>query len=612
MMARAGGQRGGPGVPGDRRLQPGAMAALRRALGYLRGYWHDSAGALVALLLVSVTNLAAPQLIRLAIDTGVAGRQTNAIIMAVVGLVLVAALRGLFSFAQGYLAERASQGVAYELRDALFAKLQRLSFSYYDTQQTGQLLIRLTSDVEQIRTFAGTGLVQIVSAVTMLLGTAVLLFTINWRLALVALLIIPPILLVLTRFTARIGPLFGMVQMQLSRLNTILQEDLSGVRTIRAFAREDYETGRYREANEALLGRNLQTVKTFSEMFPFVFFFANLGTLGVIWVGGLEVIGQSLTIGELIAFNSYLALLVFPLLSLGFLSSMVPRAAASSLRIYEILDAPIDVSDRPGAITLPVRGGRVEFREVSFRYPGSEREILHDISFVAEPGQTVAILGTTGSGKSTIVNLLPRFYDVTAGAVLIDGHDVRDVTLNSLRSQIGIVLQETLLFSGTVRDNIAYGRPDATPEEVEAAARAAQADDFIRALPQGYATIVGERGVGLSGGQRQRIAIARALLVAPRLIILDDSTSAVDAGTEIAIQAALDALMRDKDRTAFVIAQRISTVRDADLILVLDGGTIAARGTHDELLRESELYNEILGSQLIPTEREQLAGARAD
>ncbi len=612
MAARAGGQRGGPGGPGDRRLQPGAMAALRRALGYLRGYWRDSAGALVALLLVSVTNLAAPQLIRLAIDTGVAGRQTNAIIAAVVGLVLVAALRGLFSFAQGYLAERASQGVAYELRDALFAKLQRLSFSYYDGQQTGQLLTRLTSDVEQIRTFAGAGLVQIISAVTMLLGTAILLFTINWRLAIVALLIIPPILLVLARFTARIGPLFGMVQMQLSRLNTILQEDLSGVRVIRAFAREDYEAERYREANDALLGRNLQTVKAFSEMFPFVFLFANLGTLGVIWVGGLEVISTTLTIGALIAFNSYLALLIFPLLSLGFLSSMVPRAAASSLRIYEILDAPIDVADRPGATALPVTGGRVEFRDVSFRYPGSEREILHDVSFVAEPGQTVAILGTTGSGKSTIVNLLPRFYDATAGAVLIDGYDVRDVTLNSLRSQIGIVLQETLLFSGTVRDNIAYGRPDATQEAVEAAARAAQADDFIRALPQGYTTVVGERGVGLSGGQRQRIAIARALLVAPRLIILDDSTSAVDAGTEIAIQAALDALMRDASRTAFVIAQRISTVRDADLILVLDGGTIAARGTHDELLRESELYNEILGSQLIPAEHEQTAEARAD
>jgi len=353
-------------------------------------------------------------------------------------------------------------------------------------------------------------------------------------------------------------------------------------------------------------------VKVFSEMFPFVFFFANLGTLGVIGAGGLEVIGGSLTIGELIAFNSYLALLVFPLLSLGFLSSMVPRAAASSLRIYEILDAPIDVSDRPGAIPLPETGGRVEFRTVGFRYPGSEREILRDVSFVADPGQTIAILGTTGSGKSTIVNLLPRFYDATAGAVLIDGHDVRDVTLASLRGQIGIVLQETLLFSGSVRDNVAYGRPDATQGEVEAAARAAQADEFIRALPQGYDTLVGERGVGLSGGQRQRIAIARALLVAPRLIILDDSTSAVDAGTEIAIQVALDALMRDKGRTAFVIAQRISTVRDADLILILDGGTIVARGTHDELLQDSELYNEILGSQLIPAEREQPAEAHAD
>lgn len=613
MTGQPGGRAvGGAGTPGDRHLQPGGMTALRRALGYLRASWRDTTGALLALLLVTATNLAAPQLIRLAIDTGVAGRRTQAIVIAVVGLVIVAALRGLFTFAQGYLAERASQGVAYELRDALFAKLQRLSFSYYDGQQTGQLLTRLTSDVEQIRTFTGSGLIQICSSFVMLSGAALLLFAMNWRLAIVTLLIFPPIIFVLARFIVRIGPLFGQVQLQLSRLNTILQEDLAGARVIRAFAREEHEAARYRVTNDALLARNLQAVRTFADMFPFVFFFANLGTLAVIWVGGLEVIGQSLTIGELIAFNSYLSLLIFPLLALGFLSSMIPRAGASALRIYEILDAPVEVSDRPGALPLPVTGGRVEFRAVSFRYPGSEREILRDLSFVAEPGQTVALLGTTGAGKSTVVNLLPRFYDVTAGAVLIDGHDVRDVTLASLRSQIGIVLQETLLFSGTVRDNIAYGRPEATQEEIAAAARAAQAEGFILTLPLGYKTVIGERGVGLSGGQRQRIAIARALLVAPRLLILDDSTSAVDAGTEMAIQAALDELMRDARRTAFVIAQRISTVRDADLILVLDGGRIAARGTHAELLRDSELYNEILGSQLLPADAVSASAARAD
>jgi ATP-binding cassette subfamily B protein len=400
-------------------------------------------------------------------------------------------------------------------------------------------------------------------------------------------------------FVRRIGPLFGLLQMELGRLNTILQEDLTGLRVIRAFAREEYETARYERANQSLMEKGLQTVRIFADMFPFVFFFASLGTLAVVWVGGLQVIGGSLTIGELVAFNTYLSLLLFPILSIGFLSSAIPRAGASALRVFEVLDASLDVTDKPGATALPPVVGRVEFRDVHFRYPGSDREVLRGVSFAAEPGQTVAILGTTGSGKSTIVNLLPRFYDATGGAVLIDGHDVRDVTLTSLRSQIGIVLQDTLLFSGAVRENIAYGRPDATQDEIEAAARAAQADEFIRTLPQGYDTVVGERGVGLSGGQRQRVAIARALLVAPRLLILDDSTSAVDAGTEAAIQEALDRLMRDARRTAFVIAQRISTVRDANLILVLDEGRIAASGTHAELLETSELYNEILGSQLV-------------
>lgn len=597
---------GGPGGPGGMAPQPGSGKALWRAMGYLRGYWPDAVGALVSLFLVSATNLVAPQLIRLAIDTGVAGRRTDAIVLAVVGMVGVALLRGLFTFLQGFLAERASQGVAYLLRDALFTKLQRLSFSYYDQAQTGQLLTRVTSDVEQIRFFAGTGLVQIIASVVMLLGSAVLLFILNWQLALVALLMIPAILFVMLRFVRRIGPLFFGLQMELGRLNTILQEDLTGLRVIRAFAREEYETARYERSNQSLLEKGLQTVRVFSDMFPFVFFFASLGTLGVVWVGGLQVIDGSLTIGELVSFNSYLALLLFPLLSIGFLSSAIPRAGASALRVFEVLDAPLDVADSPVATPLPPIVGRVAFDDVHFRYPGGDNEVLRGLSFAVEPGQTVAILGTTGSGKSTVVNLLPRFYDATGGSVTIDGHDVRDVTLASLRSQIGIVLQETLLFSGTVRDNIAYGRPEATPDQVEAAARAAQADEFIRALPQGYDTIVGERGVGLSGGQRQRVAIARALLVDPRLLILDDSTSAVDAGTEAAIQEALDLLMRDAHRTAFVIAQRISTVRDADLILVLDQGRIAARGTHVELLETSELYNDILGSQLIATEQSTL------
>jgi ATP-binding cassette subfamily B protein len=565
----------------------------------LRSYKREAFGAFVALVLASAASLATPQLIAYAIDSGISTRRLDVVLIAVGGLVAAAVLRGLFQFLQGYLAERASQGVAYDLRNDLFAKIERLGFSYYDRVETGQLVTRLTSDVEQIRTFAGSGIVQLAAAAIMLVGTTILLISLNWRLALVALAIVPVIFVLLLRFVRRIGPLFRGVQQTLGRLNSVLQEDLSGIRTIRTFAREDYETERYRSVNDELLEKNITTVRTFANNFPFIFLLANLGTLAIILFGGLQVIGDSLSIGELVAFNTYLGFLLFPILTIGFLAAGISRAGASSQRVFEVLDAPLGVEDAPDAAPLPPLCCRVEFDGVSFRYPGGDREILHDISFSAQPGQTVAILGTTGSGKSTLVNLIPRFYDVTEGSVKLDGHDVRDVTLASLRGQIGIVLQTSLLFSGPVRDNIAYGRPDATQEEVESAARAARADEFIRALPEGYDTIIGERGVGLSGGQRQRIAIARALLIDPRLLILDDSTSAVDAETEAAIQESLDQMMRESHRTVFVIAQRVSTVRDADLILVLDEGTIAARGTHEELLRESELYNEILGSQLL-------------
>jgi ATP-binding cassette, subfamily B, multidrug efflux pump len=550
-------------------------------------------------LLVSGANLATPLLIGRAIDEGIGPRRLGVIFVVVGWLVGLALARALFTFLQGYLAERASQGVAYDLRDALFERIERLSFSYYDRVQTGQLVTRLTSDVEQIRTFAGSGVVQLANAVVMLIGTTVLLLYLDWQLALVALAIVPIIAVLLVRFVGRIRPLFREVQQTLGRLNTVLQEDLLGVRVIRAFAREDYETARYTSVNEELLQKNLTTVRVFSNNFPFVFLFANLGTLAIIWFGGWQVIGGRLSIGDLVAFNTLLGFMLFPILTIGFLSASFSRAGASSQRVFDVLDAPLDVKDAPDASILLPLSCRVDFDDVSFRYPGSARDILAGVSFTARPGQTVAVLGTTGSGKSTLVNLIPRFYDVTEGAVRLDGNDVREVTLSSLRSQIGIVLQETRLFSGTVRDNVAFGKPEATDEEIVAAAEAAQAAEFVKELSDGYDTVIGERGIGLSGGQRQRIAIARALLIDPRLLILDDSTSAVDAETEAAIQETLDRLMREKHRTVFVIAQRVSTVRDADLILVLDEGSIAASGTHEDLLRESELYNEILGSQLL-------------
>jgi ATP-binding cassette subfamily B multidrug efflux pump len=572
------------------------MRSLRRAIGYLGPYWLIAVGAVASLALVTAANLVTPLLIRYVIDDGITPGSASAILWGALGLVGVALVRGLFNFTQGYWSEKASQNVAFDVRNRLFDKIQSLSFSYHDRAQTGQLMTRLTSDVEMVRQFTGMGLFQFINALIMLFGSATLLLVMNWRLALIVLATIPFMLLLVGRFLMTIRPLFERVQARLGALNTILQENLAGVRVVKAFAREPFEASRFYDANQAYLKINLQTVRAFAANFPLIFFIFNLGTLGIVWVGGNMAISERLSLGELAAFIAYLNFMIFPIMMIGMLGAMVARAAASARRIFEILDAQSEVTDRPGAVPLPPIQGRVAFEDVTFRYLGGERDTLSGVSFAAEPGQTVAILGATGSGKSTIINLIPRFYDVTGGRVTVDGHDVRDVTLDSLRSQIGIVLQETTLFSGTIRDNIAYGRPDAGDEEVIRAAQAAQAHDFIMEMPDGYQARVGERGVGLSGGQRQRVAIARALLLDPHILILDDSTSSVDAETEYQIQQALDQLMMG--RTSFVIAQRISTVRNADLILVLDRGRLAAMGTHQQLLAESPLYAEIVYSQL--------------
>jgi ATP-binding cassette, subfamily B, multidrug efflux pump len=579
-------------------------------MAQLAPHWPDMLGASLSLLLVTAASLIAPQMIRVVIDRGITLGDEQALIWSTLALVGIAIVRGVFSFAQGYLAERGAQAVAYDLRNALYEKIQRLSFSYHDQTQTGQLMTRITSDVEQVRTFLGMSLLQVISAIALLAGSLVALFSTDARLALVTLVIVPAMGAVAGQFARLIRPFFTEIQAKLGALNSVLQENLVGIRVVQAFAREPYEAERYRNLNEDLLQANVNAIRRISVNFSLIFFIANLGTLTVIWLGGHQVIGGVLSLGQLIAFNTYLALLTFPLMMLGMAASQVARAGVSAERIFEVLDTPSEVSDRPGAKPLPPIVGRVAFEDVSFRYAGSDSPALDRVSFAVQPGQTAAILGGTGSGKSSITNLMPRFYDVTGGRVTIDGHDVRDVTLESLRSQIGIVLQDTTLFGGTIRDNIAYGRPKATDAEVEAASRAAQAHEFVAQLPNGYATVVGERGLGLSGGQRQRLAIARALLLDPRILILDDSTSAVDAETEYQLQQALERLMRG--RTSFVIAQRISTVRAADLILLLDRGRLVAQGTHDDLLRESALYGEIIDSQLDSDRKTPHDGDEAD
>ncbi len=431
----------------------------------------------------------------------------------------------------------------------------------------------------------------------LLTGTLIILFTTNVQLTLVALPILPIALALFMVFGAISQPLFTRVQQKLSALNTILQENVAGIRVVQAFTREKSEQAKFAGAADRLVKQQITVARVFSFLFPIVFLIANLGQAAVLYFGGRQIINNTLTLGEWQEFSLYLVYIFLPVAQLGFIITQMSQASASAARIFEILDAKSDVVDKPNAIPLPDVEGDVKFENVTFRYFSSGAPVLDAISFEARPGETIALLGATGSGKTTIINLIPRFYDPTEGRITIDGYDLRDVTLESLRSQIGIVLQETTLFTGTIRDNIAFGRPDASIEEIQDAAKAAAAHDFIMSFPQGYDTPVGERGTTLSGGQKQRIAIARALLLSPRILILDDSTSSVDLATEYQIQKALDRLM--EGRTSFVIAQRISTVINADQILVMDKGKIVARGKHEDLMENSEIYAEIYNSQLV-------------
>lgn len=574
------------------------MQSLKRVLGSLNSYRLIVSGAGVSLLLLTFANAITPQLFRWGIDQGIARKNMEIILKSSGSLVLVAIGRGLFNFGQSFWAEQASQGVAYDLRNRIFKKIQNLSFSYHDQAQTSQLLTRITSDVEQIRTFVGTNLIQVVGSVVTLVTITVILVVMNWQLALITLAMVPLAAILLERFLTKNQKVFGRVQERLGDLNGVLQENLLGVRVVKAFVRESAEMTRYTKINDDLVTVNMQTISAIRNTFPLIFLLSNLITLAVVGYGGAEVIGGSFTIGELVAFNSYLMFILQPILLIGFAAPAIAQAAASADRVYEVVDAQIEIRDRSCAVPFQNCTGRITFEDVHFRYPGAATEALKGISFETKPKELIAILGMTGSGKSTIINLIPRFYDVTAGSVRIDGRDVRDFTLESLRSSIGIVFQETTLFAGTIRDNIAYGAPNAPLKAVIEAATTAQIHDFISRLPEKYETLVGERGVGLSGGQKQRIAIARTLLTDYRILILDDSTSAVDAQTAAQIQSALDDLMHHKTCTAFVIAQRISTVRNADRILLMDKGLLVAAGTHAQLMENSPLYSSILESQV--------------
>ena len=584
--------------------QPGAGRIMRRCVGYLRPYRLLVLGAYVLLLINNGITLTMPLIIGHIVDRGIRADNPDVIRDGVLVLMGLTVVRGLLTFLSGRWVEVASQNVAYDLRNAIHDKLQSLSFSYHDQAETGQLLARAIGDVERVRFITGRAILRLLEVVTLILGIAVAMMVTNLRLALPTLALVPVLSYVAVTFGRLYRPMWASIREQISALTAHLEQNLRGARIVKAFAQEDNEIRRFEEENQRYFALHMVAARARARYVPLLRLVASAGTIIVILYGGQLVIRGELSLGQLVAFSTYVGQLLVPVRRLGMIVSAIAQSVASGERIFEILDAESEVKDLPGATPLTNVRGHVRFEHVSFSYFG-RHQVLKDIDFEVQPGQVVALLGATGSGKSSVINLIPRFYDPTEGRILLDGQDIRHVTVASLRSKIGIVLQDTTLFATTIRENIAFGRPDATEEEVIAAAKAASAHEFIMEMPEGYDTRVGERGMTLSGGQQQRVAIARALLKDPRILILDDATSSVDTETEALIQAALARLM--KGRTSFVIAQRLSTLRQADQVLVLDKGRIAARGyrtadhtAHDELLRTSGLYAEIYYQQLRP------------
>jgi ATP-binding cassette, subfamily B, multidrug efflux pump len=581
------------------------MPSLRRIITYLRPYksWVLIAFSLV--VVESLSELAIPRLLQNVIDHGITPKVLSVIISGS-GLMLVAALiGGIATVIRAIYSARFSQGMAYDLRNDIFTRIQTLSFGNLDRLQTGQLITRVSSDVDIVRMFSSLGLMMILRATVLMFGSLTLLVITDPQLSLIMLVLIPAIASIFYILAKVARPLFKLVQERLDDLNTIVQENLAGVQVVKAFVREDEQIDQFEDANLAYKQRAIKVFRLMGSAFPVVLFVGNAGILAVILFGGIQVINARLSVGELVAFSNYLMTSTFPIVMLGMIISMMPSAEASAERIFGVLDTEPDIKEALNPIELPKISGNVCYENVSFFYNGnSEQKVLGNINLEIKNGQRVAVLGATGSGKTTLLSLIPRYYDVSAGKLLVDGYDIRKVDIQSLRSQIGFVMQQTTLFSGTVAENIAYGRPDASMQEIIAAAEAAQAHDFIITMPEGYQSQVEARGANLSGGQKQRIAIARALLIDPAILILDDSTSSVDMETEFRIQEALDDLM--EGRTTFIIAQRISSVLKADLIIILERGEIVARGSHAELIESCSIYQEIYRSQLrddIPIEK---------
>lgn len=568
---------------------------LFRLIGRWRAHWKAVSIGFAVALGSLVADTLKPLALRYGIDHGVVAENSNKLFLAAGIVLALYAIRGVLAYTQNFMSEYLSQHVAYDLRRDLYERIQSLSFSFHDRSQTGQLMSRVTVDVETSRQFLSTSLLNLVVTFGRFVVVAVIIFSLNWQLALSVAIALPVIGYISATTATKLRPIWLQVQQQSGQYSAVLQESISGMRVVQAFTAEDREFEKFRQANWAVRERSLEANRIASLRQPMILFCMNLLLVAIVAYGGTLVIHGHLSLGTLAAFIQYNGQMTAPMRQVGMLLNTSSRAVAAGDRIFEILDTTSEIVDKPGATPLANVEGHVVYENVSFGY-GRDLTLLSGINIDAKPGQTVALVGPVGSGKSTVLNLLPRFYDVTAGRLLIDGHDVRDVTLESLRANVGIVMQDVFLFNGTIRDNISYGRPGATDEEIVEAAKIARLHDFIMSLPDAYNTWVGERGITLSGGQKQRVSIARTLLMDPRILVLDDSTSSVDMETEYLIQQAVSALL--KSRTAFVIAHRLGTIRDADQIIVLDGGRIVEQGKHEELLALGGLYRQIYDVQL--------------